>query len=67
MCEYCEGRRYLLNQDVTKNLKLVVSTHEKTIGIRVSSEDVDVYIDLETKYCPMCGINLKERSNEQSN
>lgn len=34
MCEYCEGRKYLLNQNVADKLSIVVSTHEKTLGVR---------------------------------
>lgn len=64
MCEYCEGRKYMLNQNLNEKMKLVVSTHEKTLGIRVASTDLDVYVDLKANYCPMCSRNLKERSNE---
>lgn len=64
MCEYCEGRKYMLNQNLNEKTKLVVSTHEKTLGLRIASVGLDVYIDLEANYCPMCGRNLKEQSNE---
>lgn len=64
MCEYCEGRRYLLNQNVTDKLSLIVSTHEKTLGVRLSNAELDVYIDLKTNFCPVCGKNLKEQTNE---
>lgn len=64
MCDYCEGRKYLLNQYVSENdsekLKLVVSTHGKTLGILATGAELNVYIDLKTNYCPMCGKDLKE-------
>ena len=64
MCEYCEDRKYMLNQNLNEKMKLVVSTHEKTLGIRIASTDLDVYVDLKSKFCPMCGRNLKEQANE---
>lgn len=57
MCEYCRAKVYFKTKKIMKSL-LAPLTHTEELIQEVEDATGEMYIEVSTNYCPICGRKL---------